>query len=225
MQFFEAFNLTIFILLCGGIFNKDMRMLTKQEDIQMPEFFSNCFEYNCQYCDINDNTICNKCFTGFYLHNGKCVDRCPKQYLADTITYTCVHYKTGGVNYLMKYSIGSCLNICGYKSTDCSCSKNCKQTGTCCTDYILHNCGRVFEKGLKVKQECIKTEGCELCDDVSLNEDNLYLCNQCLPAYKYYNNKCFKECPENTYEDTTIHQCFEKTGILYLNKIALLTVV
>jgi hypothetical protein len=102
---------------------------------------TNCSLENCKYC--NNHDICQKCKTGYYLHNNQCITRCPKSFYTDTLTYTCKDIKHDP-NYLMKYSKGSCQNMCGNWSNDCSCASDCKYTGTCCTDYKLHNCDRII---------------------------------------------------------------------------------
>lgn len=99
---------------------------------------------------------------------------------------------------MKKYTKGSCANICGRKAEDCGCDAACKSIGTCCTDYVTHNCDRIIEKSLISKNQC--PSPCEMCDDVK-KEENGFICNQCLEGWYIHNGKCFKTCPEGTSSD------------------------
>jgi hypothetical protein len=106
----------------------------------------------------------------------------------------------------MAYSIGTCINKCGKKSVDCSCSPECKKNGTCCSDYNLHDCDNILDNSLIIKEKC--PNNCELCDSKEIDQETKNpLCLQCKPGKYFYVNKCFDECPEDTFSNENNSQC------------------
>lgn len=91
------------------------------------------------------------------------------------------------------FSNGSCRNICGRVSIDCSCEADCVNKGTCCSDY--NDCEVLFRKNLNKKDECEKTNpSCELCSDL---DNNTNKCGQCKTGLYLKSEKCVNECGIN----------------------------
>ena len=68
------------------------------------------------------------------------------------------------VSYLKAFTVGSCKNLCGKVSTDCSCLPSCINQGNCCSDY--HQCEYLINKNHMRQAECNSLNSyCELCDD------------------------------------------------------------
>jgi hypothetical protein len=95
------------------------------------------------------------------------------------------------VTYLKAFSTGSCKNICGRVSIDCSCQPNCINSGTCCSDY--NDCEVLFRKNLNKKEECeLKNDKCELCLDFENPQNNK--CGQCKNDLYLKSGKCVSNC-------------------------------
>jgi hypothetical protein len=92
------------------------------------------------------------------------------------------------VVYLKAFSVGTCKNICGGQSVDCSCHPSCSASGTCCSDY--QDCENLVSKNANKKSECNSFEpNCELCDfgpNVT--------CAQCSNGFFLRNGQCVNSC-------------------------------
>jgi proprotein convertase subtilisin/kexin type 5 len=178
-------------------FVKSHLITYSENDLDYYSLIAKCADKNCHYCEPLSPTKCKRCATGYYLYNNICLDTCPSGTAADTLRYTCIPI-INNISYIKKYTKGSCVNKCGKKSEDCACDAACKSTGTCCTDYTIHNCDRIIEKSLIAKSNC--SPPCEMCDDV-IKDDKGLICNQCQLGWYMYNSKCFNKCPEGTISD------------------------
>ena len=177
-------------------------LITFTDSIIDTSIYVTTCDLNCSFCDPNLFSKCMVCSTGFILNEYTCVDYCPLNYQYDILRRVCV-LSSNSVNVVstMAYSIGSCKNLCGRASVDCSCSSGCKARGDCCTDFDVVNCDALVENSLKVKpNECSKHEGCELCDNKSTIGDKPS-CNQCKAEFFLYEGNCHKNCPEGSLVD------------------------
>lgn len=119
---------------------------------------------------------------------------CPMGFIADTILEKCVPKNLNPNSFTMAYSIGSCVNKCGKKSFDCSCSQDCKKFGHCCSDYNIHDCDHILDVSKIVEKKC---KDCQLCDE-KLDENKNHTCVQCPDDKYFYSGKCYIDCPEDT---------------------------
>ena len=95
-----------------------------------------CEAKNCDQCDVNSKTVCNKCQRGTFKHNGQCLEVCPTNFRADRITWTCLEVPVFAW-YWVYPSMTSCKTNCGLviqSDSDCSCHAGCFYYGNCCQD-------------------------------------------------------------------------------------------
>lgn len=179
-----------------------------------------CTDPHCFRCNLLFPDTCLQCATGYFLKEISCEEVCPKGYISDVMRMRCVKqiFPTKNQNYNSlvisnkSYSIGSCANMCGKGVVDCSCSPSCKSSGSCCSDYVTHNCDRIFEMSMISKKDCENVKNCDMCDyKVFIGKANLK-CNQCLENYYLFNGQCYKKCPEDTLPDDTNYICKKITS-------------
>lgn len=104
------------------------------------------------------------------------------------------------ISYIKAFSIGSCRNICGKMSKDCSCTENCVNEGTCCADY--YECENLEKINLNIKHECYeKNTNCELCENLNKkNNPQEYSkkiplkCAQCRKGFFLKKGECREKC-------------------------------
>lgn len=93
-----------------------------------------CDIQNCGECA--NSTTCKTCKNGYFKFGNECNSRCPVNYRADRITWTCLEPPVFAW-YWVYPSRSSCQNYCGIviqKDWDCSCSADCFYFGNCCQD-------------------------------------------------------------------------------------------
>jgi len=193
-------------------------LISFADEIDIEYLSTSCSDDLCMYCDPISPTSCAKCVTGFFLYNGSCMSICPLGYYADTLRYKCVpDTSTVEIVYTKAYSIGSCVNACGFERIDCDCSPSCRLNGTCCTDFDLFDCPVVVEFfARKTKSEgddCAeKNIGCKFCDKKKLidTKEKVKKCNQCNEGYFLFEGRCFETCPERTIANNTNKICERK---------------
>lgn len=65
------------------------KVIDYRQNIQIDNLASKCLEITCDLCEIDQIGICRKCRHGFFLHMGKCYNRCPLNTVADIYKGTC----------------------------------------------------------------------------------------------------------------------------------------
>ncbi len=119
-------------------------------------------------------------------------------------------------SYLKAFTLGSCKNICGKESIDCSCSQTCIYQGNCCSDYL--ECEELLLTNFNKKLECQSgNQNCELCESF-LHKEDLNLPGSLLPL------KCGK-CKEGFFLSygECVPKCSITDKILFPNKICIST--
>ena len=165
-----------------------------QNDKLFPQvtYINQCSDLNCLICESSSPSNCLKCQPNLFLYNNsKCVKVCPENYINDVMTYTCKPIykkkKTNDYSYIKINSLGSCKNLCGAVSLDCSCSQDCYLSNNCCKDYKY--CEDLFEKNQFRQGECSFISNCELCN--SFSDQN---CAKCKEGFFNKDNKCVPSC-------------------------------
>jgi hypothetical protein len=93
------------------------------------------------------------------------------------------------------FSVGSCRNICGGLSSDCSCKATCLSEGNCCSDYFI--CEDLINKNILKQNECsVLNSKCDLCEDFVSPR-----CGKCKPSLFNRNGECLQSC----YADDTVN--------------------
>jgi hypothetical protein len=180
------------------------------DSINYNDLSTNCNDSNCYRCDTLYPDLCLKCGTGFFLYGKTCEYECPKNYVADVLRQKCIRIEEidSSSIFLKTYTKGSCLNQCGKVSIeDCSCSRNCKNSGTCCYDYTTVNCDGIYDKGKSVEEECKQINpNCDLCDRTEKVNSRLK-CNLCRDKFYLYKGDCLEVCPDDTKSDDINYVC------------------
>ncbi len=188
--------------------NKKQLVIFPETELEFPYILGQCTDANCISCSSLFPQKCKECATGFFLYNNSCVITCPENFIANTLIGKCTEKKLNKNSFLMAYSIGSCVNKCGNKSVDCSCDPQCKKSGDCCNDYLIHNCDRILDVSKIYTEECPKE--CLLCDKVSsedAKDDKKLICIQCPEKSLFYKGKCYKKCPQDTFINNINDTC------------------
>jgi hypothetical protein len=92
-----------------------------------------CTIENCGEC--SNSSTCKTCKNGYYKYENQCITKCPDNYRADRITWSCL--KAPIFAWYWVYPSRSCRNYCGLvvqEDWDCSCSPDCFYFGNCCQD-------------------------------------------------------------------------------------------
>lgn len=131
---------------------------------------------------------CSKCIYGLFLHNGRCVSRCPEGFYADNRT-------TAGV----------CLP-CNRKCESCAgTATSCTQ---CSSSLILYNqqcllhcpSGMFFSNDFKSCLPCHNS--CLTCVGVSSSR-----CTLCKSGLVFFRGQCRSHCPIRYYHNNASHSC------------------
>lgn len=192
-------------------FVKNRLIVFPETENEYPYMLGQCTDKNCYNCNPLFPDKCLKCATGFFLYNNSCETNCPENFIANTLIKKCEPRELLKNSFLMAYSIGSCVNRCGKKSADCSCSTECKKNGNCCSDYNIHDCDRILDSGKNYKEKCPKD--CEICDKDESSINGNLKCIQCPPGKVIYSNQCFDECPEDTFLNENNGECLNINSI------------
>merc|ERR1712037_1071768 len=133
-----------------------------------------CNTDNCSKC--HNKIKCEKCIHGLFLHENKCLEKCPIGTRANRIDFTCQN-KSSFSFFMIYPSTNSCKNKCGLNNLeedkDCSCDVNCLRNGNCCDD---------FEKACPLELE---KEKCQLCKNCIKGR-----CKSCKENSEFYFNDC-----------------------------------
>ena len=154
-----------------------------------------CFFYNrncaqCHYLENSSNSVCDRCYYGYYLRNGECVN-CRKIYINGGICSYCTDIDTDYQNiycscykYYTKSSVTTCTS-CPDNCISCKYNSNygralCKN---CFTEYALTSQGFCTYCG----------KGCQHC---TLDRNENPICTLCYSGYELRNGECYN-CPIN----------------------------
>lgn len=107
------------------------------------------------------------------------------------------------ISYLKAFTFGSCKNICGRESIDCSCERTCIYQGNCCSDY--NECENLYFNNLNRNFECQSGNiNCELCENFIHNKDPLFegklspfKCGKCKGGFSLRYGECLPNCGIN----------------------------
>jgi hypothetical protein len=89
--------------------------------------------------------------------------------------------------YLKAFTVGSCKNICGKRTLDCSCESSCMAQGNCCSDY--QECENLLISNNNKSLECSSSvPNCSLCNF------NSGKCGQCREGYFLRQGECVESC-------------------------------
>ena len=99
--------------------------------------------------------------------------------------------------------MGSCKNLCGKVSSDCSCSDSCINEGNCCADY--HICESLRKINNKRNHECFQgNPNCDLCENFNRKGDPTdkakiipYKCGMCREGFFLRYGICVPKCDSN----------------------------
>jgi len=153
---------------------------------------TSCMDIGCQFCESSTMLTCTQCKHGFFLQDKRCFTQCPKDFVADIFRRICVPNRMATryqqLAYIKAFSIGSCKNLCGEVSNDCSCHHTCMLQGNCCSDY--NTCERLVTDNTGKKELCKSLDFCELCDF----EASSLTCAKCNKDYFLNNGKCTGSC-------------------------------
>jgi hypothetical protein len=127
----------------------------------------------------------SKCPKGMFLYNSECLDECPNDMEADNYSMQCKKSCDNPV-FIKAYTKGRCMNQCDVEFSDCSCKKDCKRTGRCCSDYKY--CSYLSEHS---SNKC-SSQNCLKCAKDSQK------CLMCRHGFYFYKNECITSCPETT---------------------------
>lgn len=101
------------------------------------------------------------------------------------------------------FTFGSCKNICGKESIDCSCESICVYQGNCCSDY--HECEDLILTNQNKVYECqTGNPSCELCENFIHKEDPMipgkilpFKCGKCREGFMLRYGECVPVCHPN----------------------------
>lgn len=162
-------------------------------------------DLGCQLCESSTALSCIDCRLGFFLHEQRCFTQCPINFVADIFKRKCIpnsmptRYQQ--YVYIKAFSTGSCKNLCGEISNDCSCHHTCMLQGTCCSDY--NDCEKLVTDNNGRKEICDQVKHCDLCD---FNKSQLS-CGQCDKKYFLSNGACASSCSDTQITMTDNRYC------------------
>lgn len=165
------------------------------------QFHHHCTVQNCVKCSPSNPHSCIQCNHKTFLYNNTCLYTCPINTFSDIKTFTCVPLNNDNIhNHFFNtktYSIGSCSNICGKSSIDCSCEATCISLGNCCSDYS-NKCEQLYMKNNMYN--CTTIPHCLFC------ESDLH-CGQCQSGYWLYQGTCIQSCSTDDYVNEHNYIC------------------
>jgi hypothetical protein len=184
MKYYWFIFLSFLILNHTCILNKSKNIIVSKNEITKEN--KEIKIKNCIIFDENKSENCLICEKGFYLFKGNCYDICPGNFLADNKSMKCKKFNSNP-NYIKPYSFSRCLNKCGQIFNDCSCNKNCRKSGDCCSDFKF--CEIIEKEKIKSNKNFI--ENCEF------STNNGKICLQCVYDFYLFENNCVEKCPKN----------------------------
>ena len=162
--------------------------------------FHNCAVQNCAKCSPSNPHLCIQCKHKTFLYNNTCLYTCPINTFNDIKSFTCVPQNNKTIhNHFFNtksHSIGSCSNICGKTSIDCSCEVHCVSLGNCCSDYG-NKCELLY---IKNNIYNCAIQHCLFC------ESDLH-CGQCQSGYWLHKGTCVHSCSAEDYVNEYNYIC------------------
>lgn len=121
------------------------------------------------------------------------------------------------VSYLKAFTVGSCRNICGKISQDCSCLPSCIHEGNCCSDY--HICENLINKNNLRREECNRLNpNCDLCEDFADIVPNMPAkCGQCREGLFNRLGQCVQSCYADDISNSINNICIPNQNCLVQN--------
>ncbi|KAK8896790.1 hypothetical protein M9Y10_014708 [Tritrichomonas musculus] len=192
----------------------DMEVGNKENDGQIIINSIYLCSENCFACTSAE--VCVKCFDNFYLHENKCVSKCPEGFrgsgsVCEQCRENCKSCESSKDvcdvcfdSYFLYH--GQCVAECpeGTRTsgTNCEdCPENCKACetskdvcSTCKDNYFLNHgqCVTECPEGTRTSgtncEDCL--ENCKAC------ESSKDVCDSCFDTYYLHENKCVSKCPE-----------------------------
>lgn len=199
---------------------------------------SNCQEYNnithnCSKC--LDGYFLKYYKDKQNIERLSCVTICDKDQAANLISQKCEKYdykqyqlddKNNKIKlnekivYSYFYTMNTCENYCGGEFQECSCDKDCVQKGNCCRDYKDH-CEEFFYY-FKYNEKLKKRQNKEVTSISSSKQPSLSKCQfeielknkevqcvKCKEGFYYYNNECYKKCPNDSHLNKINSLCID----------------
>lgn len=173
---------------------------------------------NCLAC--KSESICTKCFDGFYLSNGKCVEKCPSSQFPDS-NFNCINCDkscqscTESSKHCTSCFEGSFLqdNKCvikcndGFAPIDRKCVKCQSPCKTCSSSPT--ECDSCENNYFKLGKSCVLNcppkyiamqYSCELCHgNCETCLGNPANCTSCKDGFYLFGNKCVSSCPNKMF--------------------------
>jgi len=159
----------------------------------------------CKECDISCSTctvnkfLCDTCAPNYYMYDGPqgrhCVSPCPS---GSTV-----------VGSICKLCITPCLTCNGLEDYCTTCiGTSYAYNGNCIANCPDHSAPSL--SGPRICVDC--ASGCEECTWDNSGDSDPKLCLSCLPGFKYYDSRCFRNCPDGTVPSSNGLTC-TKTSI------------
>lgn len=127
------------------------------------------------------------------------------------------------ISYVKAFSLGSCKNLCGKTSTDCSCTKTCINEGNCCADY--NYCENLYKINLNKNHDCYQgNPNCDLCENFVRKNDPSdiskiipFKCGKCREGFYLKYGECKEKCDSSDKIITPNQICFDTMNCLVEN--------
>ncbi|CAN9513173.1 unnamed protein product [Ophioblennius macclurei] len=181
----------------------------------------------CSTCQ--DAKKCQWCRDKLYLHDGACVEECPRGFPKDDVCQPCAPEcascegsPTNCLSCEMQYLLldHSCKDHCpqGYYADDKECHRcsvhciDCNRDGFCkkCREYYflfedrcVDNCPKGYFINVKEQACMVCHADCASCDGP--DKDDCDICRN--PKAVRHNGECLSQCPDNTYHDGVTSEC------------------
>jgi proprotein convertase subtilisin/kexin type 5 len=182
----------------------------------------NCTDKNCQTCNSQDLSKCERCKEGFFDFNNECVTKCPSFYYKDNNSCKPCKENCGScknsdkcdtckTNYYLTDS-GECVicnaeNLSVIDNTYCKpCSKYCKS----CLPGSTEKCKTCPSGEFLYKETCVTMcpDGfyseyleCKECSSTCKKCNNSHTCSECREGLVLINGLCVSDCPEGFYNN------------------------
>ncbi|EAR90732.2 zinc finger lsd1 subclass family protein (macronuclear) [Tetrahymena thermophila SB210] len=152
-----------------------------------------CANQNCNTCDPKDTNKCLSCSQSLenspliYLYNKDCIQKC---------------------DFYVNLATNECFDSCPNYLLQIENPKQCQE----CPQFIQSKaCVKQCTSNTYIDQTHSKL--CVVCQDQY--DNNCILCNsskclKCSQGFYLYQNKCYSQCPENTYFDKENYICLDK---------------
>ncbi|EAR90733.2 zinc finger lsd1 subclass family protein (macronuclear) [Tetrahymena thermophila SB210] len=152
-----------------------------------------CDNQNCNTCDPRDTKKCLSC--------PQTTDNSPNQYLYNQ---DCIQ----NCDFYVNFATNECFDSCPNYLLQLEQPKSCQE----CPQFIQsRECVKECTSNTYIDQ--IHQKLCVVCQDQY--DTNCILCNsqqcsKCSQGFYLYKNKCYSQCPENTFIDNENYNCLDK---------------